>query len=116
MTIPYVINQGNPSDDIRYNNIDTTYYSSEKENMVEEIVDKIINTMYEFCSGEYGHDIKISSYEDFCDKYWKIKEIVIDGWYYVFSVYYFENNWMEWNVEEHKELIYTAYVNKYPLQ
>jgi hypothetical protein len=36
--IPYVIEHSNPSDDIRYNNIDTTYYSSEKDKLHETLL------------------------------------------------------------------------------
>jgi len=39
--IPYVIEQSNPSDDIRYNNIDTSYYSSEKDKLNENIINNI---------------------------------------------------------------------------
>jgi hypothetical protein len=110
--IPYVIEQSNPSDDIRYNNIDTSYYSSEKDKLNENIIINIIDIMYEFCSEEYGHGIKISSYDDFCDKYWKIKEIYLENCY-VFYIKYFENDWKEWNVEYYKEEIYNSYVSKF---
>lgn len=69
--------------------------------------------MYEFCSEEYGHDIKITSYDDFCDKYWEITEIRIRGWYNVFRVYYFETKWIEWNIEDYKDEIYVSYVAKF---
>ena len=76
--IPYVIEQSNPSDDINEPNIDTIYYSSEKDKLNEDIINNIINIMYEFCSQEYGHNLKITSYHDFCDQYWKIKEITLN--------------------------------------
>jgi hypothetical protein len=110
--IPYVIEQSNPSDDIRVPNIDTHYYSSEKDKLNENIINNIIQIMYEFCSDKYGYGIKITSYHDFCDKYWKIKEIGLEN-FYIFYVKYFENDWKkDWIVEEHKEEIYNSYINK----
>ena len=38
------------------------------------------------------------------------------GWYHIFRVYYFENEWVEWNIDEYSEQIYFAYVNKYIIQ
>jgi len=96
--IPYVIEHSNSSDDIRNSNIYTSYYSSEKEKLHENIISNIIEIMYDFCSEEYGHGITISSYDDFCYQYWKIKEITLDN-FYVFRVNYFENGWKDWNVE-----------------
>jgi hypothetical protein len=68
--------------------------------------------MYEFCSEKYGHGIKITSYHDFCEQYWKIKEISLEN-FYVFYIKYFENDWKEWNVEDYKEEIYISYVSKF---
>jgi len=69
--IPYVIEHSNPSYYIKKNNINTTYYSSEKDKLNENIIISIIEIMYEFCSEEYGEGMKITSYDDFCYKYWK---------------------------------------------
>jgi hypothetical protein len=110
--IPYVIEHSNSSDDIEDYNIDTTYYSCEKEKLNENIINNIIEIMYEFCSEEYGHGIKISSYDNFCYQYWKIKEITLEN-FYVFRVNYFENDWKHWNVEDYKKEIYISYVNKF---
>ena len=110
--IPYVIEHSNSSDDIRHSNIDTSYHSSEKEKLHENIISNIIEIMYEFCSEEYGHGIKIKSYYDFCYQYWKIKEIGLEN-FYVFHVNYFENGWKHWNVEDYQEDIYLSYVNKF---
>ena len=109
--IAYIIEQSLPSDDMKNNNIITSYYSSEKDKLYEKIIDNITDIIYEFCSDEYGHGIKILSYDDFCDKYWKIKQIKMYN-YFVFDVYYFENDWKHWNVEDNKEVIYISYVNK----
>jgi hypothetical protein len=110
--LAYIIEQARPSDDARNNNIITSYYSSKKDKLNEKIIDNIIYIMYEFCSNEYGHNIKIISYDDFCDKYWKIYEIRMYN-YNIFNVYYFENDWIEWKVENNKEDIYISYVNKF---
>ena len=110
--IPYVIEQSNPSDDIRLPNIDTHYYSSEKDKLNENIINSIIEIMYEFCSEEYGYGIKITSYDDFCSKYWETMEFRMDN-FYVFYIKYFENDWKEWIVEDYKEEIYNSYVTKF---
>lgn len=109
--IPYVIEQVRPSDCLNDCNIITSYYSSEKEKLNENIINNIIDNMYEFCSDEYGHGIKIISYDDFCEQYWKIKQNKMDT-FYIYYVYYFENEWKHWNVEDYKEDIYVSYVNK----
>jgi len=110
--IPYFIQHANPSDDMRDNNIYIMYGSSEKDKMNEKIISDIINIMDEFCS-EDGFNMKIISYDDFCDQYWKNSAVVISGWHFIFSVYYFENEWVEWNVEKYKEDIYNSYVNTF---
>jgi len=110
--IPYIIEQSRPSDDTRILNVDTSYYSSEKYKLNESIIDSIIEIMYEFCSEEYGWNIKITSYDDFCNQYWKIKEIRLEN-FYVFHIKYFENHWKDWNVEDYKEDIYISYLSKF---
>ena len=90
--IPYVIEVSNSRDDIDKRNIDTYYYSSEKDKLNKDIITHIIEIMYEFCSNEYGHGIKITSYDDFCYQYWKIKELKMHN-FYVFYIKYFDNDW-----------------------
>ena len=109
--IPYVIQQSRPSDLKNYNII-TTCRSSDKDKLNENIINFIVDVMYEFCSDEYGYGIKIISYDDFCHQYWKIKEIKMDN-FYIFRVTYFENNWKPWFMEDYKEDVYKTYVNKY---
>jgi len=112
--IPYVIEHSNPSDDIDERNIDTSYYSSEKDKFNENIINSIIEIMYKFCSEEYGDGMKITSYDDFCYKYWEKMEIKM-GNFHVFYIKYFENDWKEWNVEDYKEEIYISYVTKFSI-
>ena len=109
--IPYVIEQSRPSDYKDFNII-TSYYSCEKDKLTINIIIHIVDNMYEFCSHEYGYGIKITSYDDFCNQYWEIKEIQM-GNFYVFNIKYFENDWKNWNVEDYKEDIYITYVNKF---
>ena len=111
--IPYYIQHAYQSDDIRDNNISTTHNYIEKNKLNETIINEIINFMYEFCSKDIGHNIQFSSYEDFCDSYWNESGCMIRGWYYIFSIYYFEGKWIEWNIEEYQEHIYLSYINKY---
>lgn len=110
--IPYYIGQACSSDDLREANIYQTRGSCVKSKLNEMIISHIVDFMYEFCSEEYGHDIKITSYDDFCDKYWKIKEIPLRWWYNIFRIYYFENDWIEWKISDYKEEIYNEYVKK----
>ncbi len=112
--IPYVIQQSRPNEDCRDNNIVSDFSSCDIAKLDEEIINYIIQVMYEFCSEKYGHGIKISSYDDFCEQYWNISGLQIRYWYEVFNVTYFKNNkWISWNIDEHKEEIYNQYVNKY---
>jgi hypothetical protein len=111
--IPFYIQQAFPNDDSRNNNIMTTHDFCKKDNLDQKIINYIIEFMDEFCSEDYGHNIKIISYDDFCDKFWKTNESYINGWNYIFSIYYFEKKWILWNIEEYKEQIFTNYVNKY---
>jgi hypothetical protein len=110
--IPYVIEHSYPCDDINEPNIDTSYYSSEKDKLNETIISSLIEIMYQFCSEEYGNGIKITSYDNFCYQYWKKMEIKMDN-FHVFYIKYFENDWKEWNVEDYKEEIYISYVSKF---
>jgi hypothetical protein len=110
--IPYVIEQSRPSEYVKDCNLITTYYSSEKDKLNENIIISIVDIMYEFCSDEYGYGIKIISYDDFCHQYWKIKQIKMDN-FYIFHINYFENYWKRWFMEYYKEDIYKMYVNKF---
>ena len=111
--IPYFIEKATPRDDISDNNIMTYYDCSEKDKINKKIIDYIIEVIYEFCSKDYGHNLKIISYEDFCNKYWKIAEFTIKDYNYIFKIYYFENEWIEWNIIDYQEDIYNSYMNKY---
>jgi hypothetical protein len=110
--IPYVIEHSNPSDDIKESNIDIHYYSSEKDKLNDNIINSLIEIMYEFCSDIYGIGMKIKSYDDFCYQYWNTMEIKMKN-FYVFYIKYFENDWKDWNVEDYKEEIYISYVRKF---
>lgn len=111
--IPYCIQRAFPCDDIRDNNIETEYGCVEKEKLNETIMNFIIEFMNDFCCQETGHNIKITSYEDFCEKYWNIGVFIVRGWYFIFHIYYFEDKWIEWDVEKYHPLIYIEYVDKY---
>lgn len=110
--IPYIIQMVNPSDDIRNNNIFTYYECAEKSKLNEKIINFIIIFIDEFCSPEYGHNLQIISYSDFCNKFWKIATYSKYDWYYIFRIYYFENNWIEWKIEDNQEQIYKAYIEQ----
>jgi hypothetical protein len=111
--IPYIIKQARPIDDTCYDNVIIELSSSRcKEDLNKDIIDYISTVMYEFCSEEYGHDIKITSYSDFCEKYWKTLEMQLKYWDSVFEVYYFENNWIKWDITAYQDKIWLAYNKK----
>lgn len=112
--IPYFIQRATPNNDIREDNIDTTPGCCLRDNMDNEIITSITTIMYEFCSEKYGYNIKITSYDDFCNQYWKIAEFKIRYWQQIFKVFYFENNkWIEWDILENADKIYDFYVSTY---
>ena len=99
--MPYVIER----------NISTTYDSCEKDKLNENIINSLTDIMYEFCSEEYGHGIKITSYDDFCYQYWNKMEFKMEN-FYIFYIKYFEHGWKDWNVEHYREEIYNSYLSK----
>jgi hypothetical protein len=106
--IPYIIKQARSSDDTRDNNVIVECGSTQNiDNLDKVIIDYIVDVMY-----EYGHNIQITSYSDFCQKYWDILGIQIRYWDGVFKVYYFENEWKEWNITTHQDNIFSTYYNK----
>ena len=111
--IPFCIEQAFPNDDSRNNNIMTTYDFCKKDNLDQKIINYIIEFMDEFCSEDYGHNIKIISYDDFCDKFWKINQYRINGWNQIFRIYYFEKKWKEWKIDDFKDDVYIKYIDKY---
>jgi len=112
--IPYFIQRATPCDDIRQDNIYTSPGFSEKDNMENEIITTITTFMYEFCSEKYGYDIKITSYDNFCNQFWEIAGYKITYWQQIFKVFYFENNeWIEWDILEHAGEIYDFYTESF---
>ena len=114
--IPYIIKQARPIDDTSYDNVIIELSSSRcTEDLHNDIINYIATVMYEFCSEEYGHDIKITSYLDFCEKYWKTEGIKLKYWDSVFEVCYFDNNWIQWDITVYQDeilLVYNKKVNK----
>ena len=111
--ILYIIKQARPIDDTCYDNVIIELSSSRcVEDLHNDIINYIATVIYEFCSEEYGNDIKITSYSDFCEKYWKTEGIQLKYWDSVFEVYYFENNWIKWDITEYQDKIWLAYNKK----
>lgn len=115
MKIPFYIQQARPNDNIRnINNIVSHHYSESMENLEKDIIRHIVNEMYEFCSEDYGYNIKITSYDHFCIMYYESigMRLETDD---IFTVYYFDftsgGQWTEWNVIDHKEEIYSSYMD-----
>lgn len=112
MLIPYIVYQASPTDDDRNSNMDLSVGSCEQNSLHNDIIQNIVNIIYDFCSKEYGYNITITSYDDFCEKYWEIREIRIRGWYDVFEVRYFSNKWILWDINKYKETIFNEYMKK----
>ena len=111
--IPYYIQHVYLNSYMQNNDVYTKCDYIERNKLNETVITAIIDFIYAFCNNITGNNIQIISYNDFCDKFWKKNEIIDKDWYYIFKVSYFENVWMEWNIEEYQEQIYDAYVNKY---
>ena len=110
--IPYTVQQVYPSNDSRYDNVYTRYDCIEKYKLNERVIDIITDFMCDFCSKESGHNIQITSFDDFCRKYWETAECIIRGWSYIFRIHYFEIEWIEWNIGEYADQIFIAYMIK----
>lgn len=62
--IPYVISQPNPNYK-NYRNTHTTFCSCEtKEELTHILIHDIVESMYEFCSKEYGPEHRLWRYSD----------------------------------------------------
>jgi hypothetical protein len=109
--IPYYVQNAFPNDDMRNSNIHIEHGCIEREKLNEKIISIIIEFMNDFCCEDSGHDIKITSYKDFCEKFWEIAEYKISGWYYVFNICYFEDKWIEWDIEKYQHQIYNEYLH-----
>ena len=108
-TIPYVVEIAMYQDGYsNQSNIHTHYEYAEKDYLDKHIINYIVTLMYEFCSPDYGHGIEITSYDDFCKNWWKLRGKITDA--PVLQIrYYVNNNWCEWNIELHKNDIYEYY-------
>lgn len=73
-------------------NIYTEYGSCEKDQLHKTFIDSIVTNMVDFCE---GHDIEISSYEDFCCKYYKEIGKVCDRPIFI-KRYFIDGEWHEW--------------------
>jgi hypothetical protein len=112
--IPYCIQYATAVDDQRDNNIFITNDCCKREDIYDTIISTIIQFMYEFCSEDIGHGITITSYDDFCQKYWQLQGFEIRGWYWVFYIEYFhDNRWIHWKIQDNTNAIFKAYQDKY---
>ena len=88
--------------------------SSNKEDLEKNIIDIIVEFMYEFCSKEYGHNITITSYDDFCEKWWEYQECFMYLHKDIFEIKYFENEmWKDFQLDiDFKNKIYHTFLEK----
>ena len=111
--IPYSIEHVYSSEGILDNDVYTKFDYIEKNKLNDTVINVIVGFMYEFCNQNPENIIKITSYKDFCDHFWKKNEIIDRDWYYIFKASYYEKVWIDWNTEDYQEEIYLTYVNKY---
>jgi hypothetical protein len=107
--IPYTISRLYPSSSYtNIENIGTNYLvCSNMTELLSKIIDEIVEYMDEFCKG-YSYDI--TSYDDFCKKWWDEQECNMNN-YYIYEIHYFENNvWNELKITDYKNEIWQAYV------
>jgi hypothetical protein len=129
--IPYVIRQAYPcGDNLMENAVESFFGCSEKDKINESIINEITKKMAEWYDErmeyhEYEYQVTISSYTDFCEQYleamkeekWEELELeqpIYCEWKNAFRVCYFDDEWIEWNVEDYREQIYISYMNTYP--
>jgi hypothetical protein len=66
--------------------------------------------MFEFCSKKYGHGIDITSYDDFCEKWWSRQDRELIN-IPIFEIYYFENDeWKAWKTYDNEKEIFEGYM------
>ncbi len=110
--VPFIIQQAIPAFSINERNIQTNYHVSINIDINKTIIEKITDIMIEFCSDYSGHNIEISSYQDFCDKYREINDCCIKYFEKVFIIYYFSDEWTEWNISNYEINIFENYEYK----
>jgi hypothetical protein len=112
--IPFYIEQAMRRDFIDHSNIATLqgFCDSEQQNIDHIIIHYLTEVIHEFSS---DYNIQITSFNHFCQEYWKTNGFSILDWEYVFRVYYFDQHWIEWNVLDFHHLIFNFYNAKYNL-
>ena len=110
--IPYTLAEANPQQAYsNYANIHTSYHvCKNRGDLHNSLVCYIVEFMFEFCSNKYGHGITITSYDNFCEKWWSMQDRkIIDV--PIFEIYYFENDeWKEWKTNEYEKEIFEEYM------
>ena len=92
-------------------NIFTEYSCISKDQLHQTFIDEIVEFMYEFCSAEYGHGIEITSYDDFCEKYYDENCRVDDVPLYIMR-YFVDGEWHIWEPNTHSIDIYRNYITR----
>ena len=112
--LPYILSQANPQGAYsNYANVHTSHHTSENRiTLHNSLICYIVEFMYEFCSKKYGHDIDITSYNNFCEKWWSRQDRELIN-IPIFEIHYFEKDeWKEWKIEDYKNEIYDEYTKK----
>ena len=110
--LPYTLLQANPQGSYsNYPNVHTSVHVCENRGILHSsLVCYIAEFMYEFCSKKYGHDIDITSYDDFCEKWWDKQDQELIN-VPIFEIHYFEKDeWKEWKTYDNEKEIYEGYM------
>ena len=112
--IPFIVKRADPQEycdcEISFENINVKLCHAESIEKLDEAVSRIVaQLMCGFYVGEYIGDDKITSYADFCEKYWETFRPAIYDWHNPYRVYYFNNGWSEWNTLIYGDKIFKAF-------
>ena len=110
--IPYILSEASPQGSyFNYANIQTScHVCKDSGTLHSTLLDYIVEFVYEFCSKEYGHGIDITSYNDFCDKWWSRQDRELIN-IPIFEIHYFENDeWKEWKTYDNETEIFEGYM------
>lgn len=110
--LPYILSQANPQGAYsNYANVHTSVHVCENRvTLHSSFLCYIAEFMFEFCSKQYGHDIDITSYDDFCEKWWDRQDSELIN-VPIFEIHYFEKDeWKEWKTYDNEKEIYEGYM------
>ncbi len=108
-----------PSDYLGYPNVYTFHDWTDDIDMDSLnmfFIQDIAILIHEFCDKDIGHNIHVTSYDDFCSEYWKRQDgPIIEDYYHLYEFNYYDPNatdgdyWKLWHPRDHKDEIMKVY-------